>query len=134
MGFSKMIEEIQKIEKGKIILINCGIFYIARGRDAILLNKIVDLKLSCMESGACKVGFPIASLEKYKKLIEEKGYKYIVYKYDGKENKLTILCEYKGKRKNKILEDTKDCENCANSSNSFSRENKYKKAIKELYK
>ena len=79
MSFSKMIELLQNKDKGKIILINSGAFYIARGKDAVLLHNILDLKVNCMETEICKVGFPKNSLEKYRKLIQEKGYSYIIY-------------------------------------------------------
>lgn len=84
MSFSKMLELLQKKEKGSIILVGSGNFYIARGKDAILLHNILDLKVSCLEPEVCRVGFPINSLEKYTKLIEEKNYSYIVYNYDNK--------------------------------------------------
>ena len=81
MSFSKMIELLQNKEKGKIILVNSGNFYIARGKDAVLLHNVLNLKVNCLETEVCKVGFPLNSLEKYTKLIEEKQYSYIVYNY-----------------------------------------------------
>ena len=57
MEFSKIIELLQ--EKGKIILVNAGSFYIARGKDVILLHNLLDLKLNCLEIEVYKVGFPI---------------------------------------------------------------------------
>ena len=87
MGFSKMIQLLQEKEMGKIILVNAGLFYIARGKDAILLHNILDLKTSCLEVEVCKVGFPIKSLEKYTRLIEEKDYSYIVYNFDNELSK-----------------------------------------------
>ena len=68
MGFSKMMELLQQKNKGAIVLCNAGKFYIARGKDAILLNRILGLKLTCLEAEVCKVGFPITSIEKYQKL------------------------------------------------------------------
>ena len=57
MSFSSMIELLQNKDKGKIILINSGAFYIARGKDAVLLHNILNLKVNCMETEICKVGF-----------------------------------------------------------------------------
>lgn len=48
MGFSKMVELLQIKEKGSIVLINAGTFYIARGKDAVLLHNILNLKVNCM--------------------------------------------------------------------------------------
>ena len=60
-----MMELLQIKNKGKIVICNAGNFYIAIGKDAILLNCLLDLKLSCLKAEICKVGFPISSLEKY---------------------------------------------------------------------
>ena len=38
MSFNKMVQILQKKNKGKIILCELGYFYIAIGKDAILLN------------------------------------------------------------------------------------------------
>ena len=88
-----MLGLLQIKSKGSIVLVNAGSFYIARGKDALLLNQLLDLKLNCLEMEVCKVGFPINSLDKYTKLIEEKNYSYIVYNYDNVLNKLSILKE-----------------------------------------
>ena len=134
MGISKILEEIQKREEGKIILINCGAFYIAIGKNAILLNKILGLKISCMSKEVCKVGFPIASLEKYTKLIEEKEYGYIVYEYEGKENELTIVWEYEGKKRNNIGKYNMGCKSCSKMPKTLLKDDKYIKLVEELYK
>ena len=60
-----MIELLQNKDKGYIILVATGNFYIARGKDAILLHQTLNLKPTCIETEVCKVGFPINSLEKY---------------------------------------------------------------------
>ena len=105
MGFSKMIALLQIKDKGHIIFVNAVNFYVARGRDALCLNEILGLKLSCMETEICKVGFSINSLEKYTKLIEKKDYSYIVYNYDNVFNRLDVLKRYDGKHKNEIKSD-----------------------------
>ena len=43
MGFSKMMELLQEKNKGKIVLCNCGNFYIATGKDAIVLYKTLKV-------------------------------------------------------------------------------------------
>ena len=82
MGFGKMMEVLQIKNKGNIVFCNAGNFYIAIGKDAVLLKELLGLKLSCFSPEVCKVGFPIASLEKYTELIGETGYGYIVYYLD----------------------------------------------------
>ena len=102
MSFGKMVELLQQKDKEKIILVNSGSFYIARGKDAVLLHNILNLKVNCMEAEICKIGFPLNSLEKYTKLIEEEQYSYIVYNYDNKLGKLDIIKKYNGKKINTI--------------------------------
>ena len=40
MGFSKMLELLQEKNKGYIILANAGAFYLARGKDAVIMFEI----------------------------------------------------------------------------------------------
>ena len=88
MGFSKMKELLQTKNKGVIVLCNAENFYIAVGKDAITLNEIIDLKLTCFKQEICKVGFPLIALEKYTNLIEEKDYSYIVYNFNKDSGEL----------------------------------------------
>ena len=92
-----MMELLQEKNKGKIVLCNCGNFYIATGKDAITLYESLNLQLSCFKQEICKVGFPIASLEKYTDMIQEKGYGYIVYYFDKQKEELEKIKEYQGK-------------------------------------
>ena len=62
MSFCKMLELLQRKDEGNIIFANSGTFYIARGRDAVLLHNILNLKVNCMETEVCKVGFPLNAL------------------------------------------------------------------------
>ena len=133
MGFSKMLALLQIKDKGYIILANAGNFYIARGKDAICLNEILGLKLSCLETEICKVGFPINSLEKYTKLIEKKDYSYIVYNYDNVFNKLDIIKRYDGKNKNLFSDERKNCYTCSNSAKMYRKADKYVQAVLKLY-
>lgn len=134
MNFYKMVELLQNKEQGYIILINNGNFYIARGRDAILLNKILDLKLSCAEKDVCKVGFPLTALEKYKKLIKRERYSYIIYNFDRTKFKIEKIEKYDGPLKNDIKENKKDCYICKSVLGGYTqKENKYLKAVEELY-
>ena len=133
MSFSKMIELLQNKENGKIILVNSGNFYIARGKDAVLLHNVLNLKVNCLETEVCKVGFPLNSLEKYTKLIEEKQYSYIVYNYDSKLEKLNILKYYNGKYLNEINEEKLNCYICTNTVKMYKKHDKYIKAVANLY-
>lgn len=134
MGFSKMVGLLQRKENGYIILVNAGNFYIARGKDAILLNKILGLKLSCLETEVCKVGFPLGSLEKYTKLIEEKNYSYIVYNFDSILGKLSILKKFNGRNKSLGNEEQANCYLCSNTVNMYKKTDKYMQALMDLFK
>ena len=73
-------------------------------KKVVLLHNILDLKVNCMETEICKVGFSKNSLNKYIKLIQEKGYSYILYNFDNNTSKLTILNKYNGNKINNIEE------------------------------
>ena len=133
MSFGKMVELLQKKDKGIIVLVNTGSFYIARGKDAVLLNKLLGLKVTCMETEICKVGFPITSLEKYLKLIEEKEYSYIVYNFNNSSAKLSVLKSFKGTKLNVIKEERLNCYICSNTVKMYKKHDKYIQAVAELY-
>ena len=133
MSFGKMVELLQNKNRGKIILINSGAFYIARGKDAVLLHNILDLKVNCMETEICKVGFPKSSLEKYTRIIREKGYSYIVYNYDNSTSKLTIINNYNGNKLNNIEENKLNCYICTNTVKMYKKNDKYIQAVANLY-
>lgn len=133
MSFGKMVELLQRKDNGKIILVNSGSFYIARGRDAVLLHNILNLKVNCMEAEICKIGFPLNSLEKYTQLIEQEQYSYIVYNYDNKLGKLNITKKYNGKKLNTIEEEKLNCYICKNTVKMYKKNDKYIQAVANLY-
>ena len=87
MNFYKMLEIIQSKNEGRIVLCDLGCFYITSGSNALLLNKLLKLKLICQEFGVCKAGFPKTSLEKYTNILKTLEYSYIIYNFD-KNNKI----------------------------------------------
>ena len=86
-----------------------------------------------METEICKVGFPKNSLEKYTKLIQEKGYSYIVYNFDSNTSKLTILNKYNGNKLNNTEENKLNCYICSNTVKMYKKNDKYIQAVAELY-
>ena len=109
MGFSKMMELLQRKEKDKIVICNMENFYVSIGRDAVLLHELLELKVSCFKEEICKVGFPIISLGKYTDEIEIKKYSYIVYYFDQEKEELEILKKYDGKKRNEIDRQNINC-------------------------
>ena len=115
MKFSKKIEEIKNREenKGKIVLVRCGIFFIATGNDAILLNKLYGLKVTCFKEKTCKVGVPVSFALKYIELIEKDGYGYSLFDYDKETKELELKYQYQGKE-NTEEKTCKECKECPN--------------------
>ena len=133
MSFGKMVELLQRKDNGKIILVNSGSFYIARGRDAVLLHNILNLKVNCMEAEICKIGFSLNSLDKYTQLIEQEQYSYIVYNFDNKLGKLNITKKYNGKKLNTIEKEKLNCYICTNTVKMYKKNDKYIQAVADLY-
>ena len=128
-----MMELLQEKNKGKIVFCNTGNFYVAIGKDAVILNRLLDLKVSCFKPEVCKVGFPINSLEKYLELIYEKKHGYIVYFFDQEKEELEVVKEYIGENKNKIMVENINCYICKHSTKYYKKEDKYLKALAKLY-
>lgn len=111
MKFTDIVLELQKTEK-RIIIARCGVFMTAIGRDAILLNELFGLKLTCLKPGICKVGIPVSYVFKYLDKLEYMGYGYLMYDYDKttKRNILKYSCEGKENTKKKNCLDCTQCE------------------------
>ena len=73
MKFIELLEQVKRLEenKRKIILAKCGAFFVAIGRDALILEQNVGLKLTCVRPKVCKIGIPANSimLEENKKQV-----------------------------------------------------------------
>ena len=65
MKYTELVEKLQKQERNRRIMVKCGAFIVALGKDAIILNKILGLKLSCQKDKLCKAGIPLQSVLKY---------------------------------------------------------------------
>lgn len=74
MKFNEKVRLLKKKVGDKILFIKNGNFYIAIGKDAVLLNKILNLKCTCFIKYLCKVGVPVKSLDKYLKKIRKKRF------------------------------------------------------------
>ena len=55
MAFSQMLEILKEKEKGIIVFVKLGTFYIAVGEDAVLMHKKLELKCTCFKMNMCKV-------------------------------------------------------------------------------
>ena len=127
MSFKPMMELLQTKNKGKIVIENNGNFYIAVGKDAVALNDLLDLKVTCFSPEVCKAGFPIASLEKYVDKLQNKKYSYIVYYFDKDKAELEVLLDYNGNKARL------NCYIFKHSTKYYKKEDVYVKAVAKLF-
>lgn len=64
-------------------------FYIATGRDAVLLHDKLNLKCTCFTDNVCKVGIPVIAIDKYIEKLDKTGYGYVIYNYNKDKAELT---------------------------------------------
>lgn len=133
MSFGEMMEILQMKNKGKIVICNAGEFYLATGKDAVLLKELIGLKLTCLKPEICKVGFPIASLEKYLEKIHETQYSYIVYYFNQQKEELEILATKEGKKINRLEKNNNNCYICSKGTKKYKKPDKYMIALAKLY-
>lgn len=80
-----MLELLQEKNNQRIVFIKTGVFYIATGKDAIFLNKVLKLKCTCFSENVCKVGIPETSLPKYLERLDRLDVSYIVYHFNNEK-------------------------------------------------
>ena len=124
MKFYEFIEELQRLNPKKVIMVKTGTFFNSIGKDAIILDKTLGLKRTCFARGLCKVGLPVRyvkeNIEVVKKRITEKNIAVICYdeiengRYKFKEKSYDILFETDGECENEIRKNT-GCIVCENN-------------------
>ena len=110
----KMVEQMEKLQQqnfGTIILVKNGIFFVAIGKDAIMLHKMLGLKLTCMKQELCKVGFLVKNVEEYIKELEEIGYSFKLFVKDN--NDLEEIYNFNGKDTDENAKRL-ECSKCGN--------------------
>ena len=112
MKYTEIIEKLQKEEKGKIIIVKCGAFFVSLGKDAVILHKLLGLKITCQKSKLCKVGVPVSSIFNYVDSLEKLGYSFNIYSYESKTKEIKLEYTFEGKE---IYEDNSclDCKKCS---------------------
>ena len=111
MSFSQMLEILKKREKGNVVFVRVGTFYIAVGEDAVLMHKKLDLKCTCFKTNICKVGFPILSLDRYVNKLNKSKYGYVIYDLNVDKTELKEIVRKKGKH-NKEIDKNINCLLC----------------------
>ena len=79
MTFSDKIFELQCKYPHDVILIKNGIFFVAVGKDALLLNEKLKLKCTCFGNEICKIGFLVKSAENYINNMKKIGISFRMY-------------------------------------------------------
>lgn len=72
----KQYEELKKKDASSIYIFRIGIFYNVLNEDAKILNEKLGLKITPLSPEIVKCGFPISSLEKYTKKLDNLQLKY----------------------------------------------------------
>ena len=115
MKYIDLVKNLQNSEKNKgyIVIIKSGIFFVGIGKDAIILNKLLNLKLICMKDNLCKVGFQIKSIEKYIHKLKELDKSFVIYDYDKDSMHEEEIIRFKGQD----VFESKQCLNCKDCVN-----------------
>lgn len=74
----KQYKELKEKDASSIYIFRIGIFYNILNEDAKILNEKLGLKLTSLSPEIVKCGFPISSLDKYTKKLDELQLKYKV--------------------------------------------------------
>lgn len=67
----KNLKELKKLDASSIYIFRVGIFYNILNEDAKIVNEKLGLKLTSLSPEIIKCGFPISSLDKYTKKLNE---------------------------------------------------------------
>ncbi len=110
MKFLEEVEKLQEEYKGYIILVKCGIFFNAVGRDAIILHEMFGLHLICMKEGMCKCGIAVSQIKRFIKMMQENEMSFVICLYD--KNKVGHKISPIDVGNNKIIEEDRKCLDC----------------------
>lgn len=83
MKFYEFVLELQKLNKNKVVFVKSGVFFNSIGKDAIILEKVLGLKRTCVTKGICKVGLPTnyvrENFSKIKEKLEKNNIGFVFY-------------------------------------------------------
>lgn len=104
MKFLEIAKNLQNEEenKGTIVLIRCGAFFISIGKNAVILSEHLNLNVNCITNKICKVGIPANAIYEYIKRLEKIGFSFVIYNYSKNEmvengKKYAEVYRFKGK-------------------------------------
>lgn len=89
MPFYEIIERMQILNYGYIVLVHVGAFFEAVGLDAYIMHELFGLKLTKYDKYTYKIGIPVGSLKKYVKKLDKINIPFCIY--DKIENSQDII-------------------------------------------
>ena len=128
MKWTDLVTKLQVQNPGKMILMKNGIFFVAIGKDAVELNKLLGLKLTCIKPQVCKVGFQVKNYDKYINLLKDKGKSFALYTYDNVSGKEEKIFDFNGEK----ITQTKSCNDCSTCGKQSLNEDEIIKKIKNM--
>ncbi len=128
MKFTEIVERLQEENPENIILVKNGIFFIAMGKDAVILNKELGLKVTCMKECLCKVGFLVKSVEKYITIMKEKEMSFTIYIINKETNEPEEIFKNVGKK----IEESRKCLECSKCNQKKETEDEILDRLKKL--
>ena len=105
MKFYDLVKKLQNENEGYIILVRCGIFYNAIGKDAVFMQEKFGLGTICIKSETCKNGIPVSTIQKFIPKLQKSGYSYKIYDYSKETKRVKELYTIEAKQ---ILEEIKE--------------------------
>lgn len=115
MKYVDLLESLQKKKEneGHIVMMKNGLFFIGIGKDAIILNKLLNLKCVCMRENLCKAGFQIRSVEKYIKELKKLNKSFVIYNYDKENQQEDEIIRFQSEN----VFENRNCLECKNCNN-----------------
>ena len=129
--FVEQVQEIQKKNIGKIILVRNGIFFCGIGKDAVIMEQLFGYKPICIKNQICKIGVPVSKFKKLIPQLIQTGYSYIIYDYEKENQKIEEIYRIDGE---KIYEEKENigCKNCWNKANKIKTTEEYIEELKNI--
>lgn len=83
MKFLDIVKKIQNLpeNEGYLVLVRCGIFFDAIGKDGVILAEQFGFNPICLKEKLCKCAIPVKNIDKFIKLAMEKKISIVIYEY-----------------------------------------------------
>lgn len=87
MTYLGMVKKIQKLKENEdyLVLVRCGVFFYAIGKDAVILTEYMGIDHICIKENVCKCAIPISRMEKFCAKLNERNISYVLYDYIPKK-------------------------------------------------